>query len=245
MQFSIESRIELLPPRLLRLLKRAGLTSITFGVETPSDPTLRNYRRLPIDKDRQQAFIATCRSLGIRTVAGFMIGFPEDTEYSIRQVLRYAVSLGPTFANFNVVTPYPGTAFFGQMRDRLGTFDYNRFNVYTPLLTYDHLTPQRVEELLGKCFQHYYFRWQYLAGERRFALAVAGEAGLRREAARRGGGIDRARCRLKLSASASALHQAHNVHAGRQPQCGDRLMSHLSPEDLADVHRHEDRVLKG
>lgn len=161
-QFSIESRIELLPPELLTLLKRAGLTSITFGVETPSDPTLRNYRRLPIDKDRQQAFIATCRSLGIRTVAGFMIGFPEDTEYSIRQVLRYAMALGPTFANFNVVTPYPGTAFFQQMRGRLGTLDYNKFNVYTPLLTYEHLTPQRVEELLGTCFRHYYFRWQYL-----------------------------------------------------------------------------------
>ncbi len=131
-------------------------------METPSDPTLRNYRRQPIAKDRQQAFIATCRSLGIRTVAGFMIGFPEDTEYSIRQVLRYALSLGPTFANFNVVTPYPGTAFFEQMRDRLETIDYGRFNVYTPMLTYDHLTPRQVEELLGKCFRRYYFRWQYL-----------------------------------------------------------------------------------
>ncbi len=161
-QFSIESRIELLPPELLRLLKRAGLTSVTFGVETPSDPTLRNYQRQPINKDRQQAFIATCRALGIRTVAGFMIGFPEDTEYSIRQVLQYAVSLGPTFANFNVVTPYPGTQFFDQMRDRLDTLDYSRFNVYTPLLTYDHLTPRRIEELLAKCFRHYYFRWPYL-----------------------------------------------------------------------------------
>jgi radical SAM superfamily enzyme YgiQ (UPF0313 family) len=160
-QFSIESRIELLPLDLLRLLKRAGLTSITFGVETPSDPTLKNYRRQSINKDRQHAFVAACRALGIRTVAGFMIGFPEDTEYSIRQVLRYAMSLGPTFANFNVVTPYPGTAFFDAMRDRIETIDYNRFNVYTPLLKYDHLSPRQVEGLLGKCFQHYYFRWQY------------------------------------------------------------------------------------
>jgi len=161
-QFSIESRIELLPLEMLRLLKRAGLTSITIGIETPSDPTLRTYSRQPINRDRQFAFIAACRALGIRTVAGFMIGFPEDTEYSIRQVLRYAESLGPTFANFNVVTPYPGTAFYEQMRDRLGTIDYSRFNVYTPLLKYDHLDPRQIEELLGKCFRHYYFRWQYL-----------------------------------------------------------------------------------
>jgi radical SAM superfamily enzyme YgiQ (UPF0313 family) len=151
-----------LPLELLRLLKQAGLTSITVGVETPSDPTLKSYRRTTINKDRQHAFVASCRALGIRTVAGFMIGFPEDTEYSIRQVLRYAKSLGPTFANFNVVTPYPGTAFYETMRDRLDTIDYSRFNVYTPMLKYDHLTSIQVEELLGKCFQHYYFRWQYL-----------------------------------------------------------------------------------
>ena len=161
-QFSIESRIELLPPETLRMMKRAGLTSVTVGIETPSDPTLQSYRRQPIDKDRQHAFIATCRELGIRTVAGFMIGFPEDTEQSIRRVRDYAIALGPTFANFNVVTPYPGTPFFEQVRDRLGEIDYGRFNVYTPMLKYDHLTPERIEWLLAKCFRRYYFRWQYL-----------------------------------------------------------------------------------
>ncbi len=144
------------------MLKRAGLTSVTVGIETPSDATLQTYRRQTIDKDRQQAFIADCRELGIRTVAGFMIGFPEDTEQSIRRVRDYAIALGPTFANFNVVTPYPGTAFFDQLRDRLGEIDYSRFNVYTPLLKYDHLTPERIEWLLAKCFRRYYFRWQYL-----------------------------------------------------------------------------------
>ncbi len=161
-QFSIESRIELLPPETLRIYRRAGLTSITVGIETPSDSTLQNYRRQPIDKDRQRDFIANCRELGIRTVAGFMIGFPEDTDESILRVRDYAMSVGPTYANFNVVTPYPGTAFHEQMRDRLETIDFSRFNVYTPVLKYDHLTSERIEWLLAKCFRRYYFRWQYL-----------------------------------------------------------------------------------
>jgi len=48
------------------------------------------------------------------------------------------------------------------MRDRLGEVDFSRFNVYTPLIRYDHLTPERVEWLLAKCFRRYYFRWEYL-----------------------------------------------------------------------------------
>ena len=179
-QFSIESRIELLPPETLRLMKRAGLTSVTVGIETPDDLALRTHHRQPLDEDRQRAFIMTCRELGIRTVAGFLLGFPEDTEQSIRRVRDYAIALGPTYANFNVVTPYPGTPLFAELRDRPGAVDYGRLNVYTPVLRYDHLTPERIELLLAKCFRRYYFRWQYLYENaallwpvlRRFGLAA-------------------------------------------------------------------------
>jgi anaerobic magnesium-protoporphyrin IX monomethyl ester cyclase len=178
-QFSIESRIELLPQETLRAMQRVGLTSVTVGIESPSDPTLHNYHRQPIDKDRQREFIAHCRELGIRTVAGFLVGFPEDTEQSIRRVRDYALMLGPTFANFNVVTPYPGTPFFEQMRDRLGTIDYSRFNVYTPVLKYEHLTPERIEWLLAKCFRRFYFRWQYLRENAALLWPVLRRLGLR------------------------------------------------------------------
>lgn len=161
-QFSVESRIELLRPDLLEALHRAGLTSITVGIETPSDETLRRYRRVPIQDDRQREFIAHCRRLGIRTVAGFMIGFPEDTARSIRHVAGYAKLVGPTFANFNIVTPYPGTEFHRQMQDRIATDDLSRYTVYEPVLRTDHLSAEEVRELHAWCFRRYYFRWQYL-----------------------------------------------------------------------------------
>ena len=85
-QFSIETRIDLLPAEMLRTLRRVGLTSITVGIETPDDGQLRRYLRAPIREDRQREFIDQCRRLGIRTVGGFLIGFPEDTEESIQRV---------------------------------------------------------------------------------------------------------------------------------------------------------------
>ena len=115
-----------------------------------------------IREDRQREFISLCRSLGIRTVAGFLIGFPDDTEESIRDVRDYAQQINPTYANFNVVTPYPGTAFFEQMRGQIADTDFSHYTVYTPLLKYEHLSVRRMEELLAKCFHRFYFRWQYL-----------------------------------------------------------------------------------
>jgi anaerobic magnesium-protoporphyrin IX monomethyl ester cyclase len=161
-QFSIESRLDLLKPDVLRALRAVGLTSITVGIETPSEETLRRYHRAPIRDDRQREFILQCRELGIRTVAGFMIGFPEDTEESILAVLRYAKSVNPTFANFNIVTPYPGTEFFELIKPQIATFDPTKYTVYTPVLKYKNLTPERVSELHAKCFKSYYFRSRWL-----------------------------------------------------------------------------------
>ena len=118
-----------------------------------------------------------CRSLGIRTVAGFMIGFPEDTEKSIRSVLRYAKAVNPTFANFNVVTPYPGTEFYEQIKSQIATFDTSKYTVYTPVLKYRYLTSQQVSELHAKCFLSYFFRGRWFWANGADGVAVAAEAG--------------------------------------------------------------------
>lgn len=161
-EFSIESRIDLLKPETLTVLKEVGLTSITVGIETPNETTLKHYKRAPIHDDKQRQFADTCRQLRIRVVAGFMIGFPEDTTQSIKHVIRYAKSVNPTFANFNIVTPYPGTDFYNQVIGDIADFDVTKYNVYTPVMKYQHLTPEEVTAWHARCFTKFYFRWDWL-----------------------------------------------------------------------------------
>lgn len=162
-QFSIEGRIDLLREETLVELKRAGLTSITVGIETPDENTLRRHKRAPIDDDRQRQFVKMCRRLGIRTVAGFMVGFPHDTKHSILAVLDYARRVNPTYANFNVVTPYPGTEFYEQAKQQIADYDLSNYSVFKPVMKYEHLTSDQVAELHSKCMTKYYFRSRYLA----------------------------------------------------------------------------------
>lgn len=169
-QFSVESRIELLPRDLLTLLRDVGLTSVTVGIETPSRDTLVKYKRAPIKDDKQSQFVDMCRQLGIRVVAGFMIGFPEDTRQSIRAVLRYAKKVDPFVANFNVCTPYPGTGWLAEIDHLIADRDWSRYDVYTPNLKYEHLTADEVHQLHQECFRQYYFRWKYLTENGRFLM---------------------------------------------------------------------------
>jgi radical SAM superfamily enzyme YgiQ (UPF0313 family) len=186
-QFSVESRIELMRPEVLRVLHRAGLTSITVGIETPAEETLRQYHRVPIRDDRQREFVALCRSMGIRTVAGFLLGFPHDTRQSIRDVGHYACTVGPTYANFNVVTPYPGTEFAEQIKDQIADFDYSRYTTFTPVLKYEHLTAEQVAELHHWCARRFYFRWEYLRQNAHLLWPWLQKLGLGRERSGAGG----------------------------------------------------------
>lgn len=169
-QFSVESRIELLPREVLEMLRDVGLVSVTVGIETPSRETLLKYKRAPVKDDKQSQFVSLCRSLGIRVIAGFIIGFPEDTRQSIRAVLRYAKQVNPFVANFNVCTPYPGTGFIDEISPQIASRDWSRYDVYTPNLKYEHLTAEEVAELHEECFRQYYFRWEYLGENWRFLM---------------------------------------------------------------------------
>ena len=160
-QFSIETRVDIMKIETLKALKDVGLTSITIGIETPDEATLKKYDRVAIKDDRQRDFILQCREMGIRTVAGFMVGFPDDTQQSIFDVLNYARKVNPTFANFNIVTPYPGTQFYDEVKDQIEDFDHSKYSVYQPVLKYKNLSPDEVQSLHSKCFSKFYFRSRY------------------------------------------------------------------------------------
>lgn len=161
-QFSIETRVDLMREETLRELRDAGLTAITIGIETPDEATLKRYSRVAINDDRQRDFVMLCRELGIRSVAGFMIGFPGDTQQSIWDVLNYARVVNPTYANFNIVTPYPGTGFYDEVKDQIADHDYSKYSVYQPVMKYENLTASQVAEMHGKCFEKFYFRARYV-----------------------------------------------------------------------------------
>jgi radical SAM superfamily enzyme YgiQ (UPF0313 family) len=186
-QFSIETRTDLLRPEMLRVLKRVGLTSVRVGIETPDQQMQVRHGRVPVDDDRQRDFVALCRGMGIRTAAGFLLGFPDDTETSIRGLLDYATQLNPTRAEFHILRPYPGTRFFDEIQPRTVHGD-----VAVPAARADGttapqefsgqaLTPEQLETLQGECFERFYGRWQYLQANAHLLWPGLARLGIGRE----------------------------------------------------------------
>ena len=162
-QFSIETRTDLLPPETLRLLRSVGLTSITVGMERPDADISRHHHRPLIADDRQREFILLCRSLGIRTVAGFLLGFPDDTEESIQRRAPVRPVAESHLCQLQRGYALSGHGLFpadaaADRRHRLRPLH----GLHAAAEVRASHARGRMEQLVAKCFHRFYFRWQYL-----------------------------------------------------------------------------------
>jgi radical SAM superfamily enzyme YgiQ (UPF0313 family) len=161
--FACETRLDNLDEPLLRHLRAAGLTAVSFGVESISREVLRKVARRPIPEPHQRAIVECCRRLGVATVAYYVFGFLQDDWSTISATIDYAISLGTTFAQFKLLTPYPGTPLWKQLAPLIYEKDWERFDGYTPTFRHPNLSGRELRFLLGAAYARFYARPSFLA----------------------------------------------------------------------------------
>lgn len=161
--FEAETRLDRLDLDLLDRLYGAGFRAMSFGVESLDPATLKKSGRRPIPQDHQRMIIEHCRRKGIVTAAFYVLGFLQDDWNSIAATIDYATDLGSTFAQFKILTPYPGTPMFKQLEPLLTEHDWEKFDGYTPTFKHPNLTHAELRYLLGAAYKRFYMRPSYLA----------------------------------------------------------------------------------
>jgi anaerobic magnesium-protoporphyrin IX monomethyl ester cyclase len=161
--FEAETRLDRLDVELLDTLSDAGFRAMSFGVESLDPATLKKSGRRPIPHSHQRQIIEHCRKKGIVTAAFYVLGFLQDDWHSIAATIDYATDLGSTFAQFKILTPYPGTPMFKQIEPLLTETDWEKFDGYTPTFKHPNLTDRELRFLLGAAYKRFYMRPSYLA----------------------------------------------------------------------------------
>jgi anaerobic magnesium-protoporphyrin IX monomethyl ester cyclase len=161
--FEAETRLDRLDLGLLDKLADAGFRAMSFGVESLDPATLKKSGRRPIPQSHQRQIIEHCRTKGIVTAAFYVLGFLQDDWNSIAATIDYATDLGSTFAQFKILTPYPGTPMFKQIEPLLTETDWEKYDGYTPTFKHPNLTDRELRFLLGAAYKRFYMRPSYLA----------------------------------------------------------------------------------
>ncbi len=163
LRFECETRLDRLDEALLVALHRAGMRAMSFGVESLDPATLKKAGRRPIPPEHQRAIINFCREVGIMTAAFYVFGFLQDTWDSIAQTIDYAIQLGSTFAQFKILTPYPGTPLWKQMSPLVYESNWEEFDGFTPTFNHPNLTTNELKFLLGAAYTRFYVRPTFAA----------------------------------------------------------------------------------
>lgn len=156
--YECETRMDDLDQDLIREMHASGLRAINFGVESPDPLVLKKVARRPISHEHIRKMIEECWKLGVATTAFYVIGFLQDTEDSIEDLIRFAIDLDSTYANFKILTPYPGTPQFKQLKPLLNESDWEKFDGYTLNFRHPALTPRRARLMLGMCYSRFFLR---------------------------------------------------------------------------------------
>lgn len=161
-------RVDTVSKDMLEDMKRAGCTSIGYGIESGSQHVLDEYIKKGITLEAAERAIKITKEVGITSVAYFMIGTPGETLGDIDKTIRFAKRLNPDAVNFSIAIPMPGTEMF-DIASKIGKIEVNSFKDFDfsnyPIFESPDLPKEKIYELHNSADREFYWRMGYLGSQ--------------------------------------------------------------------------------
>ena len=157
-----ETRLDHLDEELIEAMKKSGLRAIKVGIEAVDEMVLKDANRKLIDLHHQEKIVNFCKQNNIKIIAFYIIGLPGEDKKTIESTINYAKKLNTFVAQFHICTPLPGTALYDQLKGKIKTNDWDKFNNFEVVFKHDKLSEREIMDLKEYAFVSYYFRWRYI-----------------------------------------------------------------------------------
>ena len=142
---------------MIEAMAAAGACYVFMGIESASQGVLDSYGKRA-HAGSAEAAIGLLRRHRINTTASYVLGEVEETEEMIRATIHQAIRLRAGSAQFSLLTPYPGTDLFMRLRERIFEKDWSKFDCMHPTFHLDHLSGERLLEMLRLAYRSFYLR---------------------------------------------------------------------------------------
>jgi len=144
---------------MLVAMKQAGCRVIQYGIETGNERMLKEIKN--ITPEKVVAAIDATRRAGISSHGYFLFGFVAETEATIEDTIRFALSLDLDSAGFAVMVPFPGTQEYEKYKQegRLLTDDWHDYNIMgKPVYRHRQLTTEQLRQAPRRAYRRFYLR---------------------------------------------------------------------------------------
>ena len=157
------SRVDTITKKIAENMKKAGCWILFLGIESGCQRILDAMgKRITIGQVKKA--VKVVKDAGIQVLGSFIIGFPKDTVESIKQTINFAKSLNLDYAEFSILTPYPGTPIFNfaAENDLLLTNDWSKYTAIDPIMKIKGITEKQLRSFFQKAYISFYLRPKFV-----------------------------------------------------------------------------------
>lgn len=154
------SRVDLINPDFVELMKKAGCHTILFGVESSNAEILKRYNK-GITPEKVRNAVKLCKQNKIRTLGTFILGLPGETKETAMQTIEFAKDIDLDYAAFNIAIPRMGTELREEaVSNNLVSAQLEEMDQsgYKAVINNGSLTLKDVEDLKHKAYRAFYNR---------------------------------------------------------------------------------------
>ena len=166
------TRVHLVDPDLLRDMRSAGCSGISYGVESGNQKILDTVSKQATVAQAEQA-IRWAKEASIKTYCAFILGLPGETRESAMDTIEFANRTLPNGAQFNVLAPYPGTELYETLKQKgvLPDVDWRTLYQDNAAVGTDELSREELNRLRKLAYKKLYFNPRWWRQNLRFALS--------------------------------------------------------------------------
>jgi anaerobic magnesium-protoporphyrin IX monomethyl ester cyclase len=153
------SRVDtiVLNPTMVAKMAAAGSETIYLGIESSSEETLNSLGKNSKASDVTRA-VEILRQNGIESYGSYIIGNLNETAADVEKTIDMAVRLNTNIAQFTILTPYPGTKLYEQIKDRIFCRRWKFYDGLHIVFRHPRINRHYLQFLLIKAFVKFYRR---------------------------------------------------------------------------------------
>ena len=142
-------------PEVVRQMALAGCTGVFVGLESLAAENITDQRKKSPRPDDYARRVALFHDHGIQVNGSFVLGFDHDRQDVFARTADWIEANRLECATFHVLTPYPGTPLYAQMKreNRLLHRDWSRYDTSHVVFRPKHMTPEQLAEGYAWCYE--------------------------------------------------------------------------------------------
>jgi anaerobic magnesium-protoporphyrin IX monomethyl ester cyclase len=144
-------------PAMVARMAAAGSTTVYLGIESGNEDTLNSLGKNSTTTDVAQA-VEILKQNRIESYGSYIIGNLTETASDVEKTIDMAVRLNTNIAQFSILTPYPGTKLYQDIKDRIFCRCWKFYDGLHLVFRHPLIQRHYLQFLLIKAFVRFYRR---------------------------------------------------------------------------------------